>query len=73
MAVKPFPKKLDEDHFIEQGAPVLNDRKKEKRVIITVGLPQEFLKLINAKLIKHIGLSRNAFILQAIQRELEKD
>jgi hypothetical protein len=79
-------KKSEEDinEIISMGAPVKEDlkkeeikeevkkeEKKEKWKLIPVRMPEKLVKELDDKIEKRIGLSRNAWILEAIQKNLK--
>lgn len=77
-------KKFEKDieNIVNKGAPVkedsnndemLNPPKKEKYKVITLRFPESFLKRIDMQNKKRTGLSRNAWILEAIQEKLDRE
>jgi hypothetical protein len=70
--VKPPPSELE---IIRNGAPVKEDVKikKNKLQLVPIRIPQHLLERTDHEVEKRIGLSRNAWILEAIQEKLKKD
>lgn len=80
--VKPSPldqkinREKEIDQKINQGAPVKEDVKKEelkgeKWKLVPIRMPEKLLREIDKEIENRIGLSRNAWILEAIQEKLE--
>ncbi len=80
MSLKPAPERNKEekskiDDVISKGGKVAEDTKKDKEewTMITVRLPKRMLKDMDIETGKRIGLSRNAWILEAIQEKKKRD
>lgn len=86
--VKPSPQDLvekkrfekDIENIVNKGAPVKEDINHietrdnvDKFKVITLRFPESFLKRIDNANKKRTGLSRNAWILEAIQEKLERE
>jgi hypothetical protein len=82
MAVKPFPKiqesfndkskKIEE--FVNKGDTVTTDLKEVKKdewTMISVRIPVKLLNTLDNERSKQIGLTRNAWVLQTLQKKLE--
>lgn len=81
--VKPSPidqvnKKQSErsiEEIVNKGAPVKEDVKQEHQKeiwkLVPVRMPEKLLKELDEKIEKRIGLSRNAWILESIQKNLK--
>jgi hypothetical protein len=80
--VKPSPldqkinREKEIDQKINQGAPVKEDVKietvkGEKWKLVPIRMPEKLLREIDKKIENRIGLSRNAWVLEAIQEKLE--
>lgn len=67
MALKPPPERKI-NQFVNKGGDVTE---KEEWTMITVRLPTNLLKDIDQETKKRIGLSRNAWILEAFQEKLK--
>lgn len=69
-------KKTDENLFLQEGAPVLSDRLPEPIdwTTICVRLPQKY-KNTMAQILKEkrLGMTMNAYVLEAIQEKMLKD
>jgi hypothetical protein len=61
--------------IIEKGADVSSDRSKNdaSRKPIMLKIPESFLEKIDSEVSKRVGLTRTAWILQAIQKQLENE
>lgn len=71
MALKPPPEKDKEkkiNEFVNKGGDIAQ---KDTWTMITVRLPSYLLKEIDNETKKRIGLSRNAWILEAFQEKLK--
>lgn len=78
MPVKPLPSKLPNekkiDDFINQGGKAIEDAHADpidEWTMISLRLPKSMLAKIDAKRKETIGLTRNAFLLQIIQKQLD--
>jgi predicted HicB family RNase H-like nuclease len=75
MALNPPPEKKNRskekeiDKIINQGA---GETAKEEWKMITLRLPELLLRDVDFETEKRIGLSRNAWILEAIQEKLKE-
>lgn len=67
--VKPLLEK-EIDQIVKKGGEVKEESKKEY-VVITVKMPKNFLRQVDAQIEKRIGLSRNAWILESMQKNLD--
>jgi hypothetical protein len=73
--------KLEEevDKIVNKGAPVKEDVKKEEKKekedkwkLVPIRMPEKLLKELDDKIKNRIGLSRNAWILESIQKNLKE-
>ena len=65
---------IDAIKYIKRGAEVKIDSVDLKPIkTISVYIPTDFLEEINLKVKKRVGLSRNAWILEALQDKMEKE
>lgn len=81
MGIKPPPQEKDKskeekiEMIINKGGRVAEEslvqQEKDKWTLISVRLPASLLNEIDEKLDKRIGLSRNAWILEAFQEKLK--
>ncbi len=77
MVVKPPPSSNETDskaidQFINKGGKTKSDNEnKDEWTLISLRLPKTLLDSVDAKRSKQIGLSRNAWILQMIQKGLQ--
>lgn len=71
------------DKIVNKGAPVKEDVKqeeekkgekeiKEKWKLVPIRMPEKLLNELDEKIEKRIGMSRNAWILEAIQKSLKE-
>jgi len=65
--------KIDVDALIEKGSKVKEDRVQEikKWIIINLRLTEDMLKKVDDELENRIGMSRNAWILEAVIEKLK--
>lgn len=68
MALKPAPERKI-NQLINKGGSVTE---KEGWTLISVRIPQKLLKEVDQETKTRIGLSRNAWILEAFQEKLKK-
>ncbi len=71
MAIKPAPKK-EIEQFINKGGKVAKESDKDGWTVISVRLPYHLIESIDEKRAEQIGLSRNAWILAAMQEKIKK-
>ena len=74
---KPLEKVKHEspEKLIEKGAPVLEDIKQEtqkKDFFVNLRIPRILLEMMDYQLKDRIGLSRTAWILEAIQEKIKR-
>lgn len=70
-----FRKKINKhiDNVISQGAPVVADIESAKWKIISLRITTKMLEQVDAEIEQHrVGLTRNAWLLEAIQEKLSK-
>lgn len=72
MAIRTVLRNKDALDVIEKGADVSSDKEKEKKewVNFTLRIRKDLLQSIDEDLEDHIGLSKTAWILGAIQNKL---
>lgn len=64
---------VDAIRYVSKGGEVSADKTDVKSLTtIAVRMPKEFLDLIDENVKKRIGLSRNAWIIEALQEKLQK-
>lgn len=64
----------DAMHYISQGSEVRADvEKKKSRKGLCIYIPTDFLDKIDKTLKKRIGISRNAWILEALQEKMQRE
>lgn len=74
MVVKPSPKQKDIESFINKGCQK-SQTKKEKRAdweLISLRMPPSLLKAIDEELKNHGWVSRNSYILEVLQKNLNE-
>lgn len=65
---------MDPMEYISQGSEVRADEKQKKdRKGLCIYIPTDFLNQIDRTLKKRIGISRNAWILEALQEKIERE
>lgn len=73
MAISKRIKIQELDKVIAQGGHVSADQKKDGWISIQLRLSSEMIESIGATLKERVGLSRNAWILEAIQEKLKRE
>ena len=71
MAIKVKVEKKNIEKIINKGGNVCEDNQNDKWTVITLRIPQSFIKKLDEQRSKHIGMSRTAWLLQMIQRNIE--
>lgn len=61
------------ESYIEAGSQVKSDKKRIYKRQVLVYIPEDFLSSVDDHIKKRIGLSRNAWIVEAIQEKMEKE
>lgn len=65
---------IDPLNYINQGSEVRSDvEQKSARKGLCIYIPKDFLSKIDKTLKKRIGISRNAWILEALQEKMERE
>lgn len=73
MAISKRIKLQELDKVIAQGGHVSADQKKHGWISIQLRLSGDMIESIGSSLKQRIGLSRNAWILEAIQEKLKRE
>lgn len=60
------------ERIISKGGDVASDKESKKYKSVLLRIPAEFLDLIDEEVKKRIGLTRNAWILEALQEKRER-
>lgn len=77
MTVKPLPKNSHDksiSEFINKGGKAIEENdKRDDWTVVNIRLPKHLLRDLDAFRSKQIGLTRNAWILQIIQKSLSQE
>jgi len=67
------------DSIVNKGAPVKEDAKQEDKKVkeekwklVPIRMPEKLIRELDDKIEKRLGLSRNAWILEAIQEKINR-
>lgn len=76
MTIRPKIDKPKLDDIIDKGGHVyedlINQRKEKKKVRVNVEMPPSMVESINEVLKHRVGITRNGWILEAIQEKLQR-
>ena len=64
---------VDATKYIMGGSEVRSDITEKKRRGLCIYIPTDFLREIDLILKRRIGISRNAWILEAMQQKMEQE
>lgn len=73
MVIRKLEKPLQLDEFLEKGGSVIEEKKPREWVNFDLRIRGDLLRSIELKLKSRVGLSRTAWILEAIQEKLKRE